>query len=409
MKILATTLNLWLGGGKLPNEHLIIKHGETLYKKFVLHPLKRRLAKYYLIFLKLFFGTKVIGITGSAGKTTTKEMLASILSLEEETVATDANIDPVYNIPTTILKCGPSTKFLVLEMGVEYPGEMDFYLWLAKPDIGVITNISATHTLYFGDVKGVLKEKSKLVKSLSKNDFAILNSEDKSTELIKKKTKAKLVFFGENGEIKVKNISLDLSGTKFTLISNNDEIPVKIPIIGRQFVNNALAASAVAFALGITFSSIKKGLQSFKPAKHRMKVFVGTKRSLIIDDSYNNNPAAAREALKTFIQIAAKKRKILVFGDMLELGKNEKRYHAEIGRTILDLNLDNLICVGELSKETCKIAAKGVTGKAFWAKDWRQAYKFLLPLLDRNNTVLIKGSRSLGLDQLVSRLSLSAF
>src|SRR3989344_2587811 len=142
-------------------------------KKILIHPIKRRISKLYLIFLRRFFGLKVIGITGSAGKTSTKEMIISILSLKARTVASFANIDPVYNIPTTILRCTPLTKYLVLEMGVEYPNEMDFYLWLVKPDVGVITNIFPTHTLFLKDIEGVYKEKSKLIKNTK---IAILNA-----------------------------------------------------------------------------------------------------------------------------------------------------------------------------------------------------------------------------------------
>ena len=179
----------WWVTPKLPENHIFIggdsrpKESSALLgiyiRRWLIHPIKRRIAKYYLAILRRFFGLKVIGITGSTGKTTTKEMITSILRQEGKTTSSYANIDPVYNIPSTILRCSPSTKFLVLEMGVEFPGEMDFYLWLAKPDIGVVTNIYPTHTLFFGDVEGVYKEKSKLVKGLNTNGVAVLNGENK--------------------------------------------------------------------------------------------------------------------------------------------------------------------------------------------------------------------------------------
>ena len=201
-----------------------------IFKKWVIHPIKRRVAKYYLWFLRKFTSIKVIGITGSAGKTTTKEMLASILKLDEKTVYSFANIDPVYNIPTTILKCTLSTKYLILEMGVEYPGEMDFYLWLAQPDIGVITNIFPTHTEFLKDIEGVLEEKSKLIKSLSKNSFAVLNESDSRLKSLVNKTKAKIIWF--NGE-------------------------------------NSDAARKVAEVFGVSPENIKKGLKNFDRPKHR--------------------------------------------------------------------------------------------------------------------------------------------
>src|SRR5579859_7997424 len=191
----------WWQVSSLPEAHVWISKDRrpvglknvvrVYFRKWFVHPIKRRVAKYYLIFLKKFRGLTVIGITGSSGKTTTKEMLASILKLKGETIASFANIDPVYNIPTTILKCKPSTKYLVLEMGIEYPGEMDFYIWLAKPDVGVITNIYPTHTLFFGDETGVAKEKGKLVKTLGKNKTAVLNIENKYLLEIGQKVKSK--------------------------------------------------------------------------------------------------------------------------------------------------------------------------------------------------------------------------
>jgi len=149
---------------------------DFIYKLFI-HPIKRRIAKAWVYILQRYFGLVVVGITGSAGKTTTKEMLASILSLKGITQYSYANIDPVYNIPTTILKCSPKTKYLVLELGIEYPGEMDFYGWIVKLDISVITNISATHTEYFGDEYGVYIEKTKLLNYTK--SFCVLNKDNK--------------------------------------------------------------------------------------------------------------------------------------------------------------------------------------------------------------------------------------
>src|SRR3972149_1032359 len=216
MSLITTTINWWLSP-KLPRVHWELKDRkpkEYLWK-YLIHPVKRRVARNYLLILKKFFGLKVIGITGSAGKTTTKEMTASILSQRGETVASLANIDPVYNIPSTILRCKPSTKYLVLEMGVEYPGEMDFYLWLARVDIGVITNIYPTHTVYFKNVEGVAQEKGRLIESLTKKGQAILNAENERAREFSKKTQAGVLLFGEV-DVSASNISYDSRlNTKF--------------------------------------------------------------------------------------------------------------------------------------------------------------------------------------------------
>src|SRR5258706_238902 len=193
----------WWVTPKLPLDDVFAKH--NFISQWITHPVKRRLAKWYLSYLKAITDIKVIGITGSAGKTTTKEMLASILKLDGKTVYSSKNVDSVYNIPNTILKTPPGTKYLILEMGVEYPGEMDFYLWLAKPDIGVITNIFPTHIEYLKNEEGVLKEKSKLVLNLSENSAAVLNSTNTDIKKLAEKIKAKVIWIPKNSDPLGKN------------------------------------------------------------------------------------------------------------------------------------------------------------------------------------------------------------
>src|SRR3990170_1754459 len=165
------------------------------------HPIKRRAARQYLRLLQHFTDIKVIGITGSVGKSTTSQMINSILKQNGSVVCTLPNVDSVYNIPNTILRCQPETKYLILEMSVEYPGEMDYYLWLAKPDIGIITNIYPTHTEFFTNIEGVRKEKVKLIQNLDKNNFAVLNLEDKNLKKSAKDLKAKIVWYGKKSQI----------------------------------------------------------------------------------------------------------------------------------------------------------------------------------------------------------------
>ncbi len=378
--------------------------------KWLVHPIKRRLAKYYLVLLKGLFGLKVIAITGSAGKTTTKEMVASILKLSGKTVYSYANIDPVYNIPTTILRCSPRTKYLILEMGVEYPGEMDFYLWLAKVDIGLITNIYPTHTEFFRDARGVFEEKRKLAYSLKPNDLCILNNEDTFLLTLKNKLKCKTVWFGHGGELSSQNVKIDREGaTSFDCVFDEKpkkEISITIPVLGTQFVDNALAAMGVAMMLKIPTEKIKQGLEGFTPTKHRMLPLKHKSGALILDDSYNNNPFAALAALKTMKNISSKnERKVIVFGDMLELGELEKKYHQLLGEKIARLKPAKLICIGKASFETAFVASK-ILGekKVSFFSSWKGARHELKEELKENTLILVKGSRSLGLENLVSAL-----
>jgi UDP-N-acetylmuramoyl-tripeptide--D-alanyl-D-alanine ligase len=396
---------VWLG--PVTKEHIrLIKNTpkEYLYK-LLIHPIKRRVAKYYLVLLRKVFGLKVVGITGSAGKSTTKEMAASILVEAGKTVASYANIDPVYNIPSTILKCTPQTRFLVLEMGVEFPGEMDFYLWLAKPDIGLITNIYPVHTEYLRNIQGIAKEKGKLVRGLPSGGFAVLNKENSNLREISKEVKAKILWYGKGGDIQGENISYQgESGTKFTLVDDKNKLVVQLPIIGEQFVNNALGASAIAYCLGLRPKDIKNGLEKFKPLEHRMATRALKGGALLLDDSYNNNPEAAKQALKTLKSVAGGRKMIVVFGAMLELGTLSSAAHKELGEVISSMGVEKVIGVGEASKDLIKTANAKMGDNAIWIPKADKVLPALKPLLIQNTVVLIKGSRGVGLDRLVAKL-----
>lgn len=407
-------LNWWLTP-KFPKDHIekIISYSpvgirnqiRNFVRTWIIHPIKRRLAGYYLIALKRLFGVKVVGITGSAGKTTTKEMLASILKRKGDVVYSFANIDPVYNIPTTILRCKPSTEYLLLEMGIEYPREMDFYLWLAEPDVAVITNIYPTHTLYLGSVEGVAKEKGKIVSKLG-GGTAVLNSENIYCKRLAKRVKGKVIMFGDKGVVKADNITFtsDLN-TKYTLITPLGKIDIQLPILGEQFVKDSLAAASCAMALEVSLKDIKTGLERFDTQEHRMKPIKLRSGTTVLDDSYNNNPEAAKKALFLLNAIKGKRKTGVVFGDMLELGKMEEEYHREVGKVIGNYAFDFLIGVGQASKSLVKEAKRKMKGKAVWVENADSAYEILKQYLIEDSLVLVKGSRSIGLDKIISRLS----
>jgi len=361
-------LKIWFTG-KLPYEHIKITKGSNFKQcllRWFIHPTKRRIARYYLCLLRKATDLKVIGITGSAGKTTTKEMLAAILKLEDKTVYTVANIDPVYNIPTTILRCGLKTRYLILEMGVEYPGEMDFYLWLAKPDIAVITNIFPTHTEFFGDIEGVFSEKSKLVKSLNKNGIAVLNEADSRLKLLINKIRAKIIWF--NGE-------------------------------------NSDAARKVSGIFGISEDKIERGLKNYDRPKHRYEIIKHKSGAVVFDDSYNSNPEALLRTIDKFNQLAKNNTKIAILGDMKELGKLEESEHRRVGKEIAKSNFNTVIGVGEaiqfLLDEVLNDSQETKILKFQKAED---ALSELKPMLKKNVYVLIKGSRSIGLDKIADSL-----
>jgi UDP-N-acetylmuramoyl-tripeptide--D-alanyl-D-alanine ligase len=369
MKKINPIIQWWLTP-KFPLVHL--KDNTGFIKKWFFHPVKRRLARWYLKLLQKFTGIKVIAITGSAGKTTTKEMLASILKNNHATIYSKENIDPIYNIPTTILRTPLWTKYLILEMGVEYPGEMDFYLWLVKPDIGVITNIFPTHLEFLENIKGVLSEKSKLVLGLSRGNTAVLNMGDQELKSISKNIKAKVVWFkgGEN------------------------------PIL-----QDSLAAEAVAKSLGVGTDKIKIGLASYQKPKHRLSLINLKNGTTILDDSYNSNPEAVLSTLKYFEKIATGKKKYAVLGDMKELGSYEEEAHRKVGREVARMGFDGIIAVGKPAKYFIyEVKIHSPKTDTHLVDNEKQAEDQLKQYLKSGNYILVKGSRSIALDKLVDAL-----
>lgn len=366
-------IQLWTG--PIPPQHIwipatnrpqgITKIARVYFRKWLVHPIKRHVAKYYLEFLRSFFGIKVIGITGSAGKTTTTEMLKSILNLEGRTIASKISIDPVYNIPTSILKCTPKTKFLILEMGIEYPGEMDYYVWLAKPDIAIITNVNLTHTEFLKDLATVAFEKGKIGK-LSKH---LVVSEDKN------------IYINSNGQIHV-------------VKSGN----FKLQILGSHLQTNAALAAKAAELLGISDSKIRQGLENLTAPEHRLQL-ISTAKYTIIDDTYNANPLATKAAINTLVNYAKahKKTPVFVFSQMNELGKFEKEAHEEINRYLTKNKITNVLTIGPATKSI---------GQHFENQD--ELYEALKKFIDPKYVILIKGSRGWRLDMLVEKITSSA-
>lgn len=343
-----------------------------IFSNWLVHPIKRRLAKKYLEYLKRKSRIKVIGITGSAGKSTTTKILDSILKLDGETVSTPPGIDPVFNIPNTILKCSTKTKYLILEMSVEFPGEMDYYLWIAKPNMAVITNIMASHLEFFKDLEGVMHEKGKLVKSLNKTDVAFFNDSDINLQKFSKKIDCKVEWFKSDVDPMVQNFN---------------------------------TATKVAKYLKINSSIIEKGISDFKTPEHRLELIHGRDGLTILDDSYNSNPSAAVAAIKYFVKISKGKPKIAVLGDMLQMGEYEETGHRLVGKEASKYNFEVIIGVGKSAKYILEEVGKNSKNtKTLLVSNVDLAYKALRKYAKPGFFVLVKGSRSIGLDKLVREM-----
>lgn len=394
--------------------------GSNVYReikswKKPVHIARSKLAKSYL---KLLPGIEVVGITGSVGKTLTQNAIASVLSQKFNTKVGNENLDPTFRIPKTILAAKPWHKKLVLEYGVEHPGDMDFYLSIARPQIAVVTTIAPTHTKYFGNIDGVLNEKSKLVEALPKSGFAVLNADDEKVVRMANRTQAQIRWFGESAlavsrgsasgqakdGVKISHYAQDINGATFRLHYNGEKATVHTRVIGKHHLTSMYAAATVGAIEGLTLKQIAKGLSLIKPPSHRLNV-IATKSVTILDDTYNSSPKAAGESFKTFLELAKNKTKVAVFGEMKDLGSFSVQAHEDLGKLIAKSSTNVLVTIGSVA-EIIATSAKnnGFGGKIINVPNTKQALNSLKKIINSKTVVLVKGSRHAHLEQIVQGL-----
>jgi len=292
---------------------------------------------------------KVVGITGSNGKTTTKEMLARILAQTGPGLKTEGNLNNLIGLPLTLLRLTGRERWAVLEMGMSAFGEIDRLAEIAQPDLGIITNAFPAHLETLGSVEGVAKAKGELFLRLKAGAFAIYNVDDPLISKCPTPADVQRLTFGLRGaEVSSASIkSLGKKGESFTLRLPEEEFPIELAAYGRHNVYNALAAAAAAYALGVPGAVIKQGLEEFTPYDKRFQLEEHAGVALI-DDSYNANPASMAAALTTLKEICEEGRAVAVLGDMLELGQGTEEAHSELGRQAA-ANVQRLYVLGDLA------------------------------------------------------------
>lgn len=361
---------------------------------------KASLAKLYLQMLPKI---QVIGITGSVGKTLTQNAVFKVLSQKYNCVVGGENLDPTFRIPQAILHLKPWDNFLILEYGVEHPGDMDYYLDIAKPNIAAVTNIATTHTKYFNNTTGVYGEKSKLVKALSPSGYAIVNGDDKLSSKLKQETRAKVLVVGKEGKngVKISNFKQNLEGSSFRIHYKSQMVHVTWKIIGRHQLLAAYIATTIGILNNVTLKQIATGLSQVKPPEHRLSQIV-TKSSNIIDDTYNSSPKAAIESLNTLKEIGKGLKKIAILGEMKDLGQLSKRAHQKVGEAVAKNRINALITVGAPAAEIALSAKKsGFSGKIINVTNTKEATKAARPYVGKKALILIKGSRHAHLERVV--------
>jgi UDP-N-acetylmuramoyl-tripeptide--D-alanyl-D-alanine ligase len=356
------------------------------------------------------FKTFNICITGSNGKTTTKEIIAHILSQEFSLLKTSGNYNNEIGIPLTLLQLNRSHKILVVEMGMRGLGEIKILSNFIPPDLAVITNIGEAHIGLLGSKDNIFKAKSELLQSLDKDGKAIINRDDpyyfKMLDIVKDK---KVYTFGiENrSDIMARNIRIvSDKGMRFSLeVQNSKNREIYLPLLGRYNIYNALAAVAVAFALGIEFNLIERGLSSFKPLDLHMQLCNFYNGIKILNDSYNASPLSVKNALETLAEVAQKNRKIAILGDMLELGEKTNFYHREIGKEVAKLSIDALITVGQAGKIIAQSSKEeGMAEErvfSFEKNEKLNLAKRLLSLTKPGDFILLKGSREMKMEEIL--------
>ncbi len=358
------------------------------------------------------FKLPMIGITGSSGKTTTKDMLASILSQEGKTLKNEQNYNNEIGVPLTLLNLDRTHKAAVIEMAMQRKGEIDELARIVLPKIAVITNIGEAHVQYLKSRKNIAKVKAEILNYLKRGDITVLNAEDDYFKFLKRKAKkASVISYGlsRKAEVHASGIVRKNHGISFNLNFRNKKYGIELPLPGIHNVYNALAASAAALSLGIKLISIQKGLSKFKPSSKRMEII--TKRGIrIINDSYNANPSSMKAALSVLSEQgpvvgATLPRRIAVLGDMLELGHLSKKAHVDIGKCAARKHTDILVTKGFLSKDIALGAKKTGMKKVYSAKSNEQAYKILKKLVRPNDVILIKGSRGMKMEEIAGRLT----
>jgi UDP-N-acetylmuramoyl-tripeptide--D-alanyl-D-alanine ligase len=358
------------------------------------------LAKYW----RNKFSAPVVAITGSNGKTTTKEMLTTILAVtakdSDKVHATYGNLNNDIGLPLTLLKISAGHEYIVVEMGMNHLGEINYLTHIAKPNIAVINNAGTAHIGELGSRDNIAKAKGEIFSGLQDDGVAVINVDnDYAAYWQSLNARRKVVTFGIVNKADVTATYQEIDGVSLIKLSTpNGSVDFKLQVQGAHNISNALAASAAAYALGISNADIAKGLENFSGVYGRLERKAGINAAVIIDDTYNANPDSMKAAIGVLAKLAGKK--ILVLGDMGELGTDAKNMHTEIGAYAKAAGLTELYCIGELSVEM--VQGFGDGAQHFGSPE--EIAEAVLPQLKSGTTVLVKGSRFMQMERVVNLL-----
>jgi UDP-N-acetylmuramoyl-tripeptide--D-alanyl-D-alanine ligase len=354
------------------------------------------------------FSMPMVGVAGSNGKTTVKEMTAGILAKAGECLATRGNLNNHIGVPLTLFRLEAQHRFAVVEMGANHPGELAALVKIARPTIGLITNAGAEHLEGFGTIEGAARAEGEMVEGLAPTGTAIINADDPFASMWRGLTKAKVVSFGltAGSDFTARDVRTEIGAegfvTRFALECPLGRAPIQLNLAGKHNVSNSLCAAAAAAAAGVKLDHIVAGLGAVQAVKGRLQFKKTPQGAWLIDDSYNANPSSVHAGIEVLEQLQG--RKWLVFGQMGELGSAADEAHTEIGTFARAHGIERMFAVGEHAKLTVKTFGAG----AEWFADTTALSKALAGVLTPDVRLLIKGSRSNRLERVVEALGAAA-
>ncbi len=352
---------------------------------------------------------EVVGVTGSTGKTTTKDFLDAVLGSTFRVVSTQGNQNNELGVPLTVLRAGPDTEVLVVEMGMRGLGQIEELCEVARPTVALVTNVGVTHIELLGSQEAVASAKGELVRALRPRGAAFLNGDDAFSATIAATSRAPVTLYGlsEDCAVRAENIAVDaMSRAAFDLLAAEGSVHVRLAVPGRHNVYNALAAAAVGLYLGVPMDRLDAALASAEVSAMRMQVFSSADGVTVINDAYNANPVSMQAAIVTLAEMDSAGRRIAVLGDMAELGSLTELAHFRIGEQVARLPIDTLVSVGPRARHIADGArAEGMAaGRIHACMTAEEATEVLRGTLGHNDAVLVKASRVMGLESVVEEI-----
>lgn len=352
----------------------------------------------------------VVGITGSSGKTSTKDLVAEVLARRGRTVAAAGSFNTEVGVPLTILRADESTQYLVLEMGMRGEGHIHYLCEIALPSVAALLNVGLAHVGVVGSIEGVARAKGEILEGLPSDGFAVINADDAAVVAQARRTSASIVSFGTAGDSDVRATDVrldDQARPSFTLHHDDQAVPVSLLLHGEHSVHNALAAAAVGSCLGVPIEDIAAALRAATPrSSWRMEVHESAEGWTIVNDAYNANPDSMRAALQALAAMGSGRRTWAVLGEMRELGDLSESQHEEVGRLVAKLGIAHLLCVGEATRPIERACTQeSSTTRVMWAPGPDEAIGLLRSELAYGDVVLVKASRSIGLERVSEALA----